>query len=412
MKELLLHRISGCDVDEAAIRLAAFSLYLAYLSYQSPHDIRQAGPLPILIHSTTLDQESAPLVVCDAFSLRIGEFVPDDGEKRLPWPADGFDVVVGNPPWTEIKGKPTQAEQWASRNGHTIGDRNPSQLFLWRALSLLKDDGVAALLIGAKTMLNTRPTSRMFREQWLQQVNVEHVINFNQVGRHFFASAVAPFMLIRFRRALRNSNQMVIYETAKPVALGRRGSSALVRLDRQVVPQASLIGRDYLWKTYSAGSFRDDALMARLEAEDRLGELIADHPTGFGFQRATAQRRGREPSETLKGLRVMSKFDSWGPLREEWFEDTPSSVKYTPNERLFHGRRLLIRWGVSPRFGAHARLETEHIAFRHTTYAISLEHVSQRQAKVILGTLLSSLRALLALHGLWGRGVLGEIKFG
>ena len=404
LQELLLYRIAGCDIDEAAIRLAAFSLYVAYLSYQSPQDIRQAGPLPKLIHGTGSDQSPTPLVVSDAFSPETLELSPENTGERLPWSAHGFDVVVGNPPWTEIKGETTQAERWASNRGYTIGDRNPSQLFLWRCLDLLKNDGVAALLIGAKAMLNNRTTSRAFREHWLQRANVEHVINFSPVRNNFFANAVAPFMLIRFRRAVGNSNQMVIYETAKPITPGRRGSSALARLDRQVVSQASLIARDYLWKTYSAGSFRDEALMARLEVEDRLRELISDYPAGFGFQRASSQRTGREPSETLKDLRVLSKFDSWGPLREEWYEDTPSSVKHAPNERLFRGRRLLIRWGVSPRFGPHARLETEPVAFRHTTYAVSLDHLSQQEAKTILGTLLSSLGRywLYMVSGSWG----------
>ena len=404
LRELLLHRISGCDIDESAIRLAAFSLYVAYLSYQTPQDIRQTGALPRLIQGDAPGQDPAPLIVRDVFSARTGDSPPDRAAEGFPWQTHSFDVIVGNPPWTEITGEFTQAEKWASDHGYTIGDRNPSQLFLWRCLELLKNDGVAALLIGAKAMLNTRTTSRAFREQWLRQASIEHVINFRLVRKDFFASAVAPFMLIRFRHAARERNEIVIYETAKPVTTGRRGSSALARLDRQVVPQASLFARDYLWKTYSAGSFRDDSLMARLDVEDRLRELISDHPAGFGFQRANGQTVGRQPSKTLQELRVLSRFDSWGPLREEWFEDTPSSVKYAPNERLFRGRRLLIRWGVSPRFGPHTRLETEPIAFRHTTYAISLDHVTQQQAKVILGTVLSSLGRywLFMVSGSWG----------
>ena len=404
LQQILLHRIAGCDIDEAAIRLAAFSLYVAYLSYQSAVDIRQAGQLPRLIHRSSSGQSPAPLMVGDAFSPRAEEWSPDCEGEPLPWPAEGFDVVVGNPPWTEIKGRTTLAEQWASNRGYPIGDRNPSQLFLWRCLDLLKDDGVAALLIGAKAILNNRTTSRAFREHWLQRAAVEHVINFSPVRSNFFENAVAPFMLIRFRRAGRDANQMVIYETAKPVARGRRGSSALARLDRQVVPQASLLARDYLWKTYSAGSFRDEALMARLEVEDRLGGLISDYPAGFGFQRAHNQRTAREPSENLKNLDVLAKFDSWGPLRDDWYEDPPSLVRHAPNEQLFRGRRLLIRWGVFPRFGPHARLETEPVAFRHTTYAISLDRLSQQKAKIILGTLLSSLGRywLYMVSGSWG----------
>ena len=410
LREILLSRVSGCDIDEAAIRLAAFSLYVAFLSYQSPQDIREAGPLPRLIHSGGSDDGFAPLVVGDAFAPREGEYSPTVLEdftytEKLPWPASGFDVVVGNPPWTEITGdETTRPEEWAKLLGRVVGGRNPSQLFLWRALDLLKDGGTAALLVGAKAMLNTTKTAHHFREQWLQEVRLDRVVNFSHVRKDFFASGVAPFMLVRFRRGDRLFNEMVVYETARPVTPGRRGSAALARLDRQLVPQASLLARHYLWKTYSAGSLRDEALVARLEVEDRLSQYISDSSQGFGFQRPDRRQQGHPTPQSMDGLPILSKFDSWGPLRQEWFEPAPSRVKYLPDERLFRGRRLLVRWGVSPKFGPHARLETAPVAFRHTTYSISMDHLSSWEGKIILATLLSSLGRywLYMVSGSWG----------
>ncbi len=409
LRHLLLNRIAGCDIDDAAIRLAAFSLYVAFLNYQSPQDIRRAGPLPRLIQRVGSEPPVGPLVVRDAFSQLKGENPGDrqmesSQDERLPWTAGSFDVVVGNPPWTEIRGERSRSEEWANRTGRPVGDRSPSQLFLWRALDYLADDGVAALLISAKAMLNARSTSLMFREQWLRQVRVEHVVNFSEVRKDFFESGVAPFMFVRFRRAEQESNAMVIYETARPVPRGRRGSPALARLDRQLVAQASLRARDYLWKTYSAGSIRDEALIARLEVETRLRDWISQQPKGYGFQRATNHPPRHAPSPWLSGLRSLRTFNSWGPIREEWFETIPAFMKRVPDERLFRGQRLLVRRGVSPKFGPHARLETEPFAFRHTIYAISLDHLNTWQAKVILGTLLSPLGRywLYMVSGSWG----------
>ena len=410
LRKLLLERIAGCDIDESAIRLAAFSLYVAFLNYQSPQDIRRAGPLPRLIQRPGTDVKRAPLVLGDAFSPRDGESEASSAQNespRLPWPAGSFDVVVGNPPWSE-PGTPAKsvAERWASARKLPVGDRNPSQLFLWRALDLLSDDGVAALLVSAKAMLNTRTTSKAFRANWLEQARVEHVVNFSQVRRDFFEQGVAPFMLLRFRRATHGSDGAVVYESARPVARGRRGSPALARLDRRIVPQSSLRARDYLWKTYSAGGHRDDALLARLGLEGRLRELAATEPKSqYGFQRARpGERNGHAPSPELRRLRCLAKFRSWGPLEDEWFEPIPEYVKFAPSEGLYRGRRLLVRRGVSTGFGPHARLETEPFAFRHTTYALSLDHVPAWQAKVALGTLLSALGRywLYMVSGSWG----------
>ena len=124
LRDLLLNRIAGCDVDKAAIRLAAFSLYVAFLNYQSPQDIRKAGPLPRLIRGDEPGSTAAPLVVGDAFSQMKGEHTSgsqDNSNPRaeLPWSPQEFDVVVGNPPWTEPPGQaiPIRAmgfRAWAS----------------------------------------------------------------------------------------------------------------------------------------------------------------------------------------------------------------------------------------------------------------------------------------------------------
>ena len=408
LRRLLIDRIAGCDIDATAVRLAAFSLYVAFLNYQSPPDIRRAGPLPPLIHDGT-KSSVAPLVVGNAFSP-LNDEIPTDlvGTRgnvvALPWRRHSFGIVVGNPPWTKPRRKERGLEdRWASRFNRKVGDRSRSQLFLWRVLDLLTDDGIAALLVSAKIAFNTRPTSLGFRQQWLKEVRLEHVVNFSQVRREFFRAAIAPFMLLRFRREDQGTPNMTVYETARPVPLGRRGSTALVRLDRQVVPQRSLSTRDYLWKTYSAGSIHDASFLARLEAESRLRDVVSGQPRGYGFQgpRATGNRITPESMSELKSLRT---FDSWGPLQETWFEEIPSRISRGKDERVYHGQRLIVRRGISTGFGPHARLEIVPFAFRHHIYGISLGNLTLQQAQMILGTLLSSFGRywLYMVSGSWG----------
>lgn len=406
LRALLLERIAGCDIDESAIRLAAFSLYVAFLNYQSPQDILQADPLPPLIHREGLD--GAPLVVADAFSptsaTQTGEpFV----STTLPWPQNTFSVVVGNPPWSEPRTRTkTLGEQWAKREKLPFGDRSPSQLFLWRALDLLADGGVATLLVSAKVLFNVRTTSRAFRTQWLTDARVERVVNFSQVRRDFFEKAVAPFALVRFRRAQDRPDGPIVYETARPVPRGRRGSAAFARLDRRIVDQSALRNRDYLWKTYSAGSHRDAAFLARLELEGRLRDLLPTKPKSqYGYQRARANDpSGHPPDKQWRALCSLANFESWGPIPNTWLEAIPEYVKFAPDSALFHDRRLLVRRGVASAFGPHARLVTEPLAFRHTTYGIPLGHRPEWEAQVALGTLLSALGRywLYMMSGSWG----------
>lgn len=407
LRSLLLERIAGCDINESAVRLAAFSLYVAFLNYQTPHDIREAGPLPALIHRGNNAGSPAPLIVADAFPP-VGD--AEDAQQpnsSSPWSQHSFDVVVGNPPWSEPRGgSKTPGELWAKKNALPVGDRSPSQLFIWRALDLLADDGVAALLISAKVLFNVRSTSQAFRNRWLSDARIDRVVNFSDVRRDYFEQAIAPFALVRFRRADGSPEGPVVYETARRVSPGRRGSLALARLDRRIVEQGALRSCGYLWKTYSAGSHLDVAFLARLELNERLRDLLPDVPKSqYGYQRAKAGEGSAHPPDAQwRDLPSLKKFDSWGPLRDEWFDDSiPSYVKFVPDPALFCENSLLVRRFVGGG-GPAARLMLEPMAFRHTIYGIPMGHRPKWHAQVALGTILSALGRywLCMVSGSWG----------
>lgn len=405
LKELLLSRVVGVDLNAEAIRLAAFSLYLAYLNFLDPRDILRAGPLPHLIHRPNEPATSAVLVTADAFAP-TSDAADDGSAVSPPWAAAAFDVVVGNPPWDEPRGSRTQlGDIWTRERGLPVGDRNPSQQFLWRSLLLLRPGGVAALLVSAKTLLNSRSTSRRFRSRWLEEAVLREVVDFTSSRALFFDGGVAPFMLVVFQpRSSVHSAEvsgMVSYSTVRPSrSLEATRALAHARLERRWVNQDALYNRDYLWKTYAWGNHHDAAFMARLDAEERLGDLLPTDPVpGYGYQRGQAP-----PSKLLRSLRSLKRFDFWGPLSACTFEEPPTGAKRQPDERLYDGQRIIIAGGVRSGFGPSARLETEPFSFRHTIYCLPLGSVPAWQAKTILGTLLSTLGRyrLFMASGSWG----------
>jgi hypothetical protein len=410
LRDLLLTRVVGVDTDEAAIRLAAFSLYLALLNYQSPTDIRRAGPLPPLISDRTPTAQTRPLTVGDAFSV-VPPNAAGGAAPGFHWSTGGFDVVVANPPWTEPAGGPrTIAEDWAEERGLPTGDRGPSSLFLWRALDLLTDDGVAALLVGAKSLLNTRVTAQTFRRRFLEAVRLDHVVSFIDVRGEFFKGARAPFTLLRFgRRTQDDRDHVVVYEAARRT-VGQPGSVSFLRLDRRLVQQSSLYTHDFLWKTYAVGGHRDEALVLRLSAESSLGELEnPDAPSRFGWQRPTGGGRPQPPSDRLREIPSVSRITAWGPS-SDWPRITlPKKVKREPHAAVFEGRRLVIGMGVvrldvASRIGLQARVVSESLAFPHSILGFPMGHRPAWQADVALGVLLSSVgRYWLAMvSGAWG----------
>lgn len=127
LRDILRDQIVGIDVNEEAVHIAAFSLYLALLNYQEPPDILASKRLPRLIHvpgRATSEHDYHILHHANAFGLTASETAELserlahkrrfkgarltrallDAQQHLDVELRSFDVVVGNPPWFEAGG--------------------------------------------------------------------------------------------------------------------------------------------------------------------------------------------------------------------------------------------------------------------------------------------------------------------
>ncbi|MHC5653702.1 HsdM family class I SAM-dependent methyltransferase [Stappia sp. ICDLI1TA098] len=422
LRDILQHRIFGIEINAEAARVAAFSLYLALLDQQEPPDIASGGPLPYLLHSCPRDEKHfGILIVSDAFALTNDErellskrvaakkaYKGRAGDVRLlantgvlDLPLGGFDVVIGNPPWQEA---PPLPRSWAAAFKLPEGEGAYSQLFIHRALTLLREGGRLGLLVGMKVFWNDRDTSRAFRGYFLAHAALMQVVNMAHVRRVFFAKAVAPFaFLLAEKRQPMPNERVVIWNARRIRAVDRLRSMAAVPLDRRVVTQGDLADADYLWKAYWWGGHHDAALLSRLALERTLGETVAnaDPQPRYGWQRGSAV-----PSGKLATLPELSnrKVQPFGRLQEGWLVPPPTGIKRDPDQRIYSGRRLVITHGVREPIGPIARLETREFSFRHSFYCIPLPHLTENEAQLVLGVMWSSLgRYLLFMTaGSWG----------
>lgn len=424
LHNILRHRIVGVEVNAEAARVAAFSLYLALLDQQDPPDIAAGGRLPHLIHVGVRDEEHyGILVVADAFALTVAErqeltqrvttkkvYKGRADDVRLLASAGnldlqgGFDVVVGNPPWQEAPSESSVARRWAASFRLPVGEGSYSQLFIHRALAMLRAGGTLGLLVGMKVFWNDRDTSRAFRGHLLARAALQQVVNMAHVRRVFFAEAVAPFaFLLAENRSPSPDERLVLWNARRVKSVERLRSMAAVPLDRRVVAQRDLMDADHLWKVYWWGGRHDATLVSRLGLERTLGEAVkgVEPPPRYGWQRG-----GSAPSGKVAVLRELSNkaVQPFGPLRDGWLLPPPAGTKRDPDQRIYGGQRLVITRGVREPTGPVARLESMEFTFRHSFYCIPLPHMSEDEAKLALGVLWSSLGryALFMTAGSWG----------
>ncbi|MEP9369804.1 N-6 DNA methylase [Xanthobacter sp. VNH20] len=422
LRAILQHRIFGIEINAEAARVAAFSLYLALLDQQEPPDIASGAPLPYLLHSGPRDEKHfGTLIVSDAFALtnderellssrvaakkaykgRSGDVSLLANAGVLDLPSGGFDVVIGNPPWQEA---PSLPRGWAAAFNLPEGEGAYSQLFIHRALTLLREGGRLGLLVGMKVFWNDRDTSRAFRSYLLTHAALRQVVNMAHVRRVFFAKAVAPFaFLLAEKRPPLLDERLVIWNARRLRSVDRLRSMAAVPLDRRVVAQGDLAEADYLWKAYWWGGHHDAALLSRLALERTLGETVrnADPQPRYGWQRGNSIPSGKVATLPELSNRRVQPF---GRLQDAWFVPPPTGIKRDPDQRIYSGQRLVITHGVREPIGPVARLETREFSFRHSFYCIPLPHLSESEAQLVLGVMWSSLgRYLLFMTaGSWG----------
>lgn len=411
LRRILRDHIAGIDINEEAVRVAAFSLYLAFLHYQEPREINEERKLPRLKWSgeKTSEEDFNILWNGNAFSVFDFKMNPEVAKRFGRQTAQ---VLVGNPPWGNQKDD--VAVEWCNAHAKVIGDKELSQAFVHLALELLPEGGRSGMLLSSGVLFKQHAKSRLFRKQWLSSSKLEHVVNFAQVRHVFFrgstrkSDSIAPFVSAVFEKGAAAPSIRFAYWSAKRTALVEKAQAVVLsKADMHWLFQRECLSRDDLWKIYWWGGHRDEALVRSLERFPRLANLHstidgARLASDFGFIEGI---KGRKPSGWLQDYKEfpVGAFTRYGPLPTMRLA-VPAHVRRQGTPEAYEGHRLLIRRGVPTEGKLTVRLETKKFCFRHSIFALRLEGFKSWQEKALLGVLWSSLARyyLFLTAGSWG----------
>jgi Eco57I restriction-modification methylase len=432
LRTVLRDQLAGMDLNPEAIRVAAFSLYLAFLHYQHPRDINEQRRLPYLkwVDAAERGRRAARkpdaeffdiLLHCNAFDLIRGKF---DDEVTKRFGAGTATVVVGNPPWGYPKADDeagsvalTSTLQWCDpKQGRPIGDKELSQAFIHLTLALLKDGGRAGLLVSSGVFFKHHATSKAFRRAWLTTARLEHVVNFAHVRHVFFtgphrdAKGVAPFVSVVFQKTTNQAldkHRFPYWSAKRTVEVENTQYVLLNPGDLHYLNQTECVLNEKLWKVYWWGGHRDQALITVLARAPSLDSLlkaasIGSYVSGQGF----AEGNRAEAAAWLSDFRELpvKELRSYGPLRKEALVDPPSHVERRRQRELYEGPRLLVRRGVPTGGRPTIRFEKQPYCYRHSVLGFRIDSLPDWQQKLVTGIYWSSLARyyLFCTAGTWG----------
>ena len=285
LREILLESIYGVERQPDACNVAVFSLILTLLNYVDPPALHanEDFKFPDLLNKHKR-------IFCDDF------FNP---ELKLPTPKGGFDFVVGNPPWIELKPNSKDedyAKDWIEKEKSIAGNR-VGDAFAVKAGRLLSEDGVAGLLLPATTLFTLE--GKRFRQNFFTEFSVARVTNLANLRENLFGGRVKqPATTIIFRKGSEERHRQPILHVAPFAANQATGDAdqlwalTIHGSDIQRVSQGDAAkGETSVWKLALWGTSRD----ARA-----LGQIRQLYPltlTGFCEKRGWGKKMPRQGAE-------------------------------------------------------------------------------------------------------------------
>ena len=178
IRDVLHKQVFGLDVSEAAVRVAAFSLYLAAL---------ELDPDPQTLEALKFD----PLI---GKTLFVGD-VWKDQPKLVAGNRDRkFDLIVGNPPWS-FKGPQSNGSKPPPGDG-AAGRRGTSLRFVNQAMEYGSDDMRLGLVLGAHHFFGRAKTAQRALQQIIEKLAPLTLVNLSNLSTWLFPKADMAAMIL------------------------------------------------------------------------------------------------------------------------------------------------------------------------------------------------------------------------
>lgn len=272
LREILEKNIFGIEYDRLAIRVTAFSLYLAMLEHLNPKTlwIDKRYKFPYLIfdpNDKALKKQGDNLLRQDS----IGEVSPDVfGE---------IDLIVGNPPFGSKIDLPS-IKNYCEGKGFGQDMVIP---FLHKAVNF-SSNGSIALIFNTKILTNTEGPFQNFRQWLFSETYVEKIYNFSifrktpkTFGGQLFSSAVGPVSIVFYQKEIpAKTSSTIEYWAPKSYVKSNLIEGVVIdATDIKFLPRVECHKPDTkIWKISMWGTLEDFKLIKKFDELPKLSDVL------------------------------------------------------------------------------------------------------------------------------------------
>ena len=397
-------RLHGGDINSSAVRVAAFSLYIALLELSSPSDLPRlikAGKLLPPLYGKTLHPGA------DFFSV-----------QEVPT----YDVIIGNPPWKGRAGLATTAQNWTMTNGYLLPAKDIAWGFVWKALESVKASGLIAFLLPAMgTLHNT--DSQGARKMLLEQSRIRRIINLSDLCFQLFDGAARPTAFVLYGPQQQKTPYRFEYWVPKAdLNLRLKRQVTLSRADRLTLRSDLVASDPTVFKRRLWTRAPEERLLQYLRTMPPLSSFVHvfkefkraklefnrdEHwVIGQGFQPAQEDRLDDDDYQTTTAEIVTrlpyldaSQFQAVALPKVESAPRRESLVRRAGFEAGFRGPHIIIPQGVERAVGrVRAAFSNQDFVFQHSLQAMTVPPRQAHRGMLLTAVLNSSLAAWFYFH--------------
>ena len=368
IRETLYKQIDGIENSDAAIRVAAFSLYLAAL---------ELDPAPRPPHALRFK----PLI---GANLRAGDAFAIKPRRRR------YDLIVGNPPWS-FQGREGTVKRRESRGkGVAAQPRGQALDFLTRAMDFSNEATRFGIVLNAMSFFNRSKSAVQTMVKAIRALAPVTLVNLSNLKDWLFATAKEPAMVLcaRHRPQARNDKVTIVHVPWSPDG-ERTHSFEISSNDISAAAIDDIAANPAELKAATMGYSRDrfllDELTARYRPLDKEMERL-DVQFRLGLIWGKKDRKASE----LRGLGLLQKED----LRHLHIPDALPAYQDHKAERprsreTYQAPLLIVKRTLAEITRLQAAVSDRDIVFTIAHYGASFSSDDKRVAH-LLAAIISS----------------------
>lgn len=378
IKEIAERNLFGIDINEEAINVACFSIYVALLDYQEPGDIDQYI-FPNLKDINFFKANFFVRNIRKNDSKKVKNDIEYNSRKLNSIKCKNLNFIIGNPPWK--RDKSDYHIGWLNENNvyskKGEGVKEIALSYLMRANDFMNKETVCSLIVTSTIFYNVSETTRYVKNNFFKNYSVQSILDLSPVRKLVFEGEkripkkdrrgnlildkngdityknhkiISPALNIQFKRFDKeySESQPIHFKSIKQNKFFNKFTKALVveKFDYKKILQKHFLKNHWVFKVALYGNTLDFILLNKLQESEKKVISLIDGKTvfkGSGILKGTPKHN----FNFLVGLPINenSQVNNIYTSNNEKYllKDKDTFLESGREINLFNGEKILIK---------------------------------------------------------------------